>query len=188
MALIRQRRFVVGSQILTFVVSLWYCLISYDISHFRDYISNWHLIMILIIDRVSNTRRLWYFLVIHTFLNMHVHVHYVQLFRCTFIFNVYEQGRRWLKRVRARTMVLELLNRRFKRGILFCPQPSQHPNTNRMTFGLRAESCPILRGLASSWDLGTYTIGDLPWLRRACAYAQTRQDLRRSHTQSKKVE
>ena len=37
---------------------------------------------------------------------------------------------------------------------------------------------------ASSWDYGTYIIGDQRRLRRACAYAQSRQSLRCSHTQS----
>ena len=35
---------------------------------------------------------------------------------------------------------------------------------------------------ASSWDFGTYRIGDQQRLRRACASAQSRQSLRCSHT------
>ena len=38
---------------------------------------------------------------------------------------------------------------------------------------------------ASSWDYGTYHIGDQRRLRRACASAQSRQNLRYSHTQRK---
>ena len=42
--------------------------------------------------------------------------------------------------------------------------------------------------LTSSWDYGTYHIGDQRWLRRACAYAQSRQSLRCSHTWSIEVD
>ena len=41
---------------------------------------------------------------------------------------------------------------------------------------------------ASSWDYGTYQIGDQRWLRRACASAQFRQSLRCSHTWSVEVD
>ena len=42
----------------------------------------------------------------------------------------------------------------------------------------------ILNIWPSSWDYGTYHIGDQRRLRRACASAQSRQSLRWSHTQS----
>ena len=41
---------------------------------------------------------------------------------------------------------------------------------------------------ASSWDYGTYHIGDQRWLRRPCASAQSRQSLRCSHTWSIEVD
>ena len=41
---------------------------------------------------------------------------------------------------------------------------------------------------ASSWDYGTYYIGDQRRLRRACASAQSRQSLRCSHTWSMEVD
>ena len=39
--------------------------------------------------------------------------------------------------------------------------------------------------LASARDFGTYSISEQRRLRRVCAYAQTRQSLRSSHTQSR---
>ena len=41
---------------------------------------------------------------------------------------------------------------------------------------------------ASSWDYGTYHIGDQPRLRQACASTQSRQSLRCSHTCSLEVD
>ena len=41
---------------------------------------------------------------------------------------------------------------------------------------------------ASSWDYGTYHIGDQRWLKRACASAQSRQSLRCVHTWSMEVD
>ena len=49
-------------------------------------------------------------------------------------------------------------------------------------------SFKTINNWASLWDYGTYHIGDQRRLRRACAFAQSRQSLRCSHTWSMEVD